>query len=150
MNYIYKVFLIILIVSPIRLINMKLTAGDPSKVIYPLLTIISSMGLTKIFNVNIINQFIISISTIVPNIIISIAGMGGGPSPIPFEIFATLVQIIFQGIIALLLLNKYIKYPIIVIVCIINLILPIFLLLNNRRIKSQKNKSYISGLPTLK
>ena len=79
--------------------------------------------------------------------------MGGGPSPIPFELFATLVQIIFQGIIALLLLNKYIKYikyPIIVIVCIINLILPIFLLLNNRRIKSQKNKSYISVLPTLK
>ena len=125
MEYIYKVLLIILLVSPIRAYEI-LTADYyespivPINLISPLLTIISSIGLAVAFKVNVFNQFIIA-ATILPNFIVNMSGLFVPPGVV--------VQVIIQGIVAALLMNTNIK-TLVIIIIVLQLFLVAYLLYN--------------------
>jgi len=131
MEYIYKVLLIILLVSPIRAYE-SLTADYyespivPINLISPLLTIISSVGLAVAFKVNVFNQFIIA-ATILPNFIVNMSGLFVPPGVV--RLFGVVVQVIIQGLVAVLLMNTHIK-TLVIIIIVLQLFLVAYLLYN--------------------
>jgi len=107
MKYDLKTLSIILIVAPIRYVHMRMSGGDPVQFIYPLLTIGASLVLAGVMKVSVLHQFVIAISTILPNLIVSLAMMGGygDGSRFWFELFPVLFQVILQSVTAILILN---------------------------------------------
>ena len=103
MQYNLKSLLIILLISPIKIYHIIKSGADPSLIAFPLLNIITSVTLAFVMRINILNQFIIAISSIIPTIISSIGTMGGTDNSARY--IPIIIQLIIQGVSSLLLYN---------------------------------------------
>ena len=107
MQYNLKSLLIILLITPIKYFHIALTGADPFNIVYPLLSIIASVILAFVMKINILNQFIIAISSIFPTLLVSFGTMGasGEKDMRKRSIIIMVIQVILQTGCSLMLYN---------------------------------------------